>query len=186
GAVSLAPGLPPYGLWKSTNGGATFTLLNSEASCLNPTTPGSAGIVQSSFGSTRGVTELAFDPSSTSTIYAAAFPRNNSAPVNTGGGVWRSTDAGATWTQIKSALNAAQNTDRAAFAVTKLANGKTRMYVGIGNAAINPASNQARFYRSDDVATGSPTFTDMTTSQTLNYCGSQAVNGAQCWYDNVV
>src|SRR5207248_2739621 len=28
GTVSLAPGLPPYGLWKSTDGGANFTLLN--------------------------------------------------------------------------------------------------------------------------------------------------------------
>jgi hypothetical protein len=185
GTVSLAPGLPPYGLWKSTDGGATFALLNSEASCLNPTTPGNAGIVQSSFGSTRGVTQVALDPSSSSTVYAAAFPRNNSLPVNTGGGVWRSTDAGATWTQIKPALNPAQNTDRAAFAVTKLANGKTRMYVGVGNALIT-AANQARFYRSDDVATGAPTFNDLTTSQNLNYCGSQAVGGAQCWYDNVV
>src|SRR3954454_24482725 len=105
GTLSLAPGLPPYGLWKSTDGGATFALLNSEASCLNPTTPGNAGIVQSSFGSTRGVTQVALDPSSSSTVYAAAFPRNNSLPVNTGGGVWRSTDAGATWTQIKSARN---------------------------------------------------------------------------------
>src|SRR5262249_55198753 len=110
GTVSLAPGLPPYRLWKSTNRGATVTPFKSEASCLNPTLPGSGGVIQSSFGSSRGVTEVAFDPSGTSTIYASAFPRNNSAPVNTGGGVWRSTDAGATWTQIKSALNAAQNT----------------------------------------------------------------------------
>src|SRR5438034_726756 len=35
GAVSLAPGLPPYGLWKSTDGGASFTLLNAQAVCLN-------------------------------------------------------------------------------------------------------------------------------------------------------
>ena len=185
GTVSLVAGLPPYGIWKSTDGGANFTLLNSEASCLNPTIPNSGGIVQSSFGSTRGVTEVAFDPSSTSTIYASAFPRNNSVPLNTGGGVWRSTDSGATWTQIKSALNPTRTTDRAAFAVTKLANGNTRMYVGVGNDLIT-AANQARFYRSDDVATGSPTFTDLTTSQNLNYCGSQAVGGAQCWYDNVV
>jgi hypothetical protein len=186
GTVSLVAGLPPYGLWKSTDGGANFTLLNSEASCLNPGLPNSGGVVQSSFGSTRGVTQVAFDPSSSSTVYASVFPRNNSLPVNTGGGVWRTNDAGATWTQIKSALNAAQNTDRAAFSVTKLANGKTRMYVGIGNALITPATNQARFYRSDDVATGSPTFNDLTTTQNLNYCGSQAVGGAQCWYDNVV
>jgi hypothetical protein len=176
GVVTLAPGLPPYGLWKSTDGGATFTLLNYKDICLNPTLPGDAGIIQSSFGSTRGVNRVAFDPSVSSTIYAAAFPQNNALPLNTKGGVWRSRDAGTNWRQIKSALNPAMNTDRAEFAVTKLANGNTRMYVGDGNVGA-PA---ARFYRSDDVATGSPTFSDLTTTQNVDYCTGQ------CWYDNVV
>ena len=35
GVVSLAPGLPPFGLWKSTDGGANFTLLSPEGVCLN-------------------------------------------------------------------------------------------------------------------------------------------------------
>ena len=176
GAVTLAPGLPPYGIWKSTDGGATFTLLSAETTCANPTLANSAGIIQSSFGSTRGVNHIELDPTTSTTVYAAAFPRNFALPVNTGGGVWRSDDSGATWTQIKSALNAAQNTDRAEFAVTALPSGATRMYVGDGNAGA-PA---ARFYRSDDVATGSPVFTDLTTSQNINYCTGQ------CWYDNLV
>jgi hypothetical protein len=161
GAVSLGPGLPPYGLWKSTDGGATFTLLNAQTVCLNPTLAGSAGIIQASFGSTRGVNHIELDPSTSTTVYAAAFPRNNALPLNTAGGVWRSTDSGATWTQIKTALNPAQNTDRAEFAVTKLPNGNTRMYVGDGNTGA-PAT---RFYRSDDVVTATPVFTDLTTSQ---------------------
>ena len=176
GAVTLAPGLPPYGLWKSTDGGATFTLLNTQTICLNPTLPNSAGIIQSSFGSTRGVNHIELDPSTSSTIYAAAFPQNNAPPVNTGGGVWRSADSGATWTQILAALNPAFNTDRAQFSVTKLPTGNTRMYVGDGNQGV-PA---ARFYRSDNVATGSPVFTDLTTTQNINYCTGQ------CWYDNFV
>src|SRR5437764_2358574 len=176
GVVTLAPGLPPYGLWKSTDGGATFTLLNYKDVCLNPALPGDAGIIQSSFGSTRGVNRVGFDPSTSSTIYAAAFPQNNALPLNTKGGVWRSRDAGTNWRQIKSALNPALNTDRAEFAITKLANGNTRMYVGDGNVGA-PA---ARFYRSDDVATGSPTFSDLTTTQNVDYCTGQ------CWYDNVV
>ncbi len=58
------------------------------------------------------------------------------------------------------------------------------MYVGIGNSSTTSA-NQARLYRSDSVATGTPTFTDMTAAevpagQTLTYCSGQ------CWYDNVV
>ena len=193
GAASLAPGLPPYGIWKSTDGGATFTLLNYQDVCLNPTLAGSAGIVQASFGSTRGVPEVQLDPNNDQTLYAGAFPQNNAIPLNTKGGVWRSTDAGATWTQIKNALNPARNDDRASFAVTALPDGSTRMYVGDGNGSV-AAANQARLYRTDDAvnATNS-SFTDLTAlqqassapNQTLNYCGDPAV-GSQCWYDNVV
>jgi hypothetical protein len=174
GVVTLAPGLPPYGLWKSTDGGANFTLLAPEGVCLNPTLPGDAGKIQASFGSARGVNHVEFDPNyaTNTTLYAAAFPRLTAS----GGGVWRSTDDGATFTQIKTALDPANINDRAEFAVTKLGNGNTRMYVGDGNTG----SPDARFYRSDDVATGSPTFTDMTTSQNIGYCTGQ------CWYDNVV
>jgi hypothetical protein len=193
GVVTLAPGLPPYGLWKSTDGGANFTLLNYQDVCLNPTLPGSAGIIQASFGSTRGVHETALDPSSSSIVYAAPFPQNNAIPLNTKGGVWRSTDSGANWTQIKNALNAALNTDRASFAVTPIAGGFTRMYVGDGSSSVATA-NQARLYRTDDAVNATnASFTDLTAlqqassapNQTLNYCGDEAV-GAQCWYDNVV
>jgi hypothetical protein len=174
GGVSLAPGLPPYGLWKSTDGGASFTLLNAEGICLNPTLPGDAGKIQSSFGSIRGVNDVEFDPNyaTNTTLYAAAFPAIDA----TRGGIWRSTDDGSNWTQIKTALNPGLNTDRAEFAVTPISGGFTRMYVGDGN----DGTNAARFYRSDDVATGSPTFIDLTTSQNAAYCTGQ------CWYDNVV
>ena len=128
-----------------------------ETTCLNPTLANSAGIIQATFGTTRGVNHIEVDPSDPNTVYAAAFPRNNALPINTGGGVWRSNDGGATWTQIKSARNATNNTDRAEFAVTKLPSGTTRMYVGIGNSSTSSA-NAAHFYRSDDVATGSPVF----------------------------
>jgi hypothetical protein len=194
GTASLAPGLPPYGLWKSTDGGANFTLLNYQDVCLNPTLAGSAGIIQASFGSTRGVHETALDPNSTSIVYAAPYPQNNAIPLNTKGGVWRSTDGGATWTQIKNALNAALNTDRASFAVTPIAGGFTRMYVGDGNSS-QTAANRARLYRTDDAVTATnASFTDLTAvqeasgvpNQTLNYCGDPAIGGAQCWYDNVV
>jgi hypothetical protein len=166
GAVSLAPGLPPFGIWKSADGGANFILLQAQGICLNPTLEGSAGIIQSSFGSPRGVNHVAFDPSTMSMVYAAAFEK----------GVWRSTNSGGSFTQIKAALDPTQSTDRAEFAVTKLSNGNTRMYVGDGNTG-SPA---ARFYRSDSVATGTPVFIDLTTSQNIGYCTGQ------CWYDNAV
>jgi hypothetical protein len=174
GGVSLAPGLPPFGLWKSIDGGANFTLLAPEGVCLNPNLAGDAGRIQSSFGSARGVNDVEFDPNyaTNTTLYAAAFPRLTA----TGGGVWRTNDDGANFTQIKTALAPANINDRAEFAVTLLGSGTTRMYVGDGNTG-SPA---ARFYRSDDVATGSPTFTDLTTTQNVGYCTGQ------CWYDNVV
>ena len=185
GVVTLAPGLPPYGFWKSTDGGANFTLLNYQDVCVNPDLPGDAGIIQASFGSTRGVHAVALDPHSASIVYAAPFPSNNVCPNNVNGGVWRSSDSGGSWTQMKNALNATQNTDRASFAVAPIAGGFTRMYVGDGNAG----TNAARLYRTDDAVTATDaSFTDLTAlqqassapNQTLNYCTSQ------CWYDNVV
>ena len=188
GAVTLAPGLPPYGFWKSTDGGANFALLNAQDVCLNPTLPGSAGIVQASFGSTRGVHEVALDPGSASIVYAAPFPSNNICPPNSGGGVWRSSDSGATWTQMKNARNVTRNTDRASFAVTPITGGFTRMYVGAGNDLAD-AANIARLYRTDDAVNATDaSFTDLTAlqdassapNQTIGYCRTQ------CWYDNVV
>src|SRR5947207_4250832 len=160
GGVTLAPGLPPYGLWKSTDGGATFALLAPEGVCLNPALPGDAGKIQASFGSARGVNDVEFDPNyaTNMTLYAAAFPRANAA---SGGGVWRTPDDGVTFTQIKTALNAANINDRAEFAVTPITGGFTRMYVGDGNTG----SPTAHVYRSDDVTTASPVFTDLPAAQ---------------------
>jgi len=179
GGVSLAPGLPPFGLWKSTDGGANFTLLNAEGICLNSLLEGDAGRIQSSFGSARGVNHIEFDPNygANTTFYAAAFPRID---LTGGGGVWRSTDDGANFTQIKAALAPTNINDRTEFAVTT-ASGLTRMYVGDGNTG----SPTAHVYRSDDVATGVPVFIDLTAAespagQSDNYCSGQ------CWYDNFV
>jgi hypothetical protein len=113
----------------------------------------------------RGTTKVAVDPNNPNVLYQSSFAE----------GVYRSLNNGATWTQIKTALNPARSDDRTEFAVNKLPGGKTRMYVGIGNAGA-PA---ARFYRTDDAA-GAAVFTDMTTAQNSNYCTGQ------CWYDNVV
>jgi hypothetical protein len=178
GTVSLAPGLPPIGLWKSTDGGANFTLLSPEGVCLNSLLEGDAGKIQSTFGSARGVNHIEFDPNyaTNSTLYAAAFPRI----TLSGGGVWRSTDDGATFTQIYTPITAANINDRAEFAVTT-ASGLTRMYVGDGNTG----SPTAHVFRSDDATALVPVFTDLTAAespagQTDNYCSGQ------CWYDNLV
>ena len=147
GATTTPPVAAPFGLYKSTDGGANFTFIWNGA------------------GSIRGVNHAELDPSNPSIVYAAAFQV----------GIWRSLDGGATWAQIKTALNPSLNTDRAEFAVAKLPNGSTRMYAGIGASAGVPA----RFFRTDD-ASGAASFTDLTNAGSVNYCT------AQCWYDNYV
>ena len=138
---------PPYGLFKSTDGGATFSF------------------IWDGNGTNRGVIDLALDPSNPNIVYASALNQ----------GTWRSTNGGTTFSQIKAMLTA-NDPDRPSFAVTELPNGKTRLYLGEG-AAGSPA---ARFFRTDDAAAASPVFTDLTTTQNINYCTGQ------CWYDNVV
>src|SRR5256714_2321582 len=124
----------------------------------------------------RGSTTVKTDPTHAGVIYVNEFSR----------GVWRSVDNGATWVQIKNPRNATRSTDRAEFALTTLSNGKTRMYVGVGNDLITPG-NTAHFFRTDDAVTAADAnFADLTTAQNDNYCGDPLVGGAQCTYDNVV
>ncbi len=153
GALSSAATGHPLvtrGLWRQT--GATFTIIRPIVAVATA----------------RGSTTVQVDPTHPGVLYVNEFSR----------GVWRSTDNGATWTQIKTPLNSGRSTDRAEFAVAALPGGFTRMYVGVGNQS-DTGANRARFYRTDD-ASGAAVFTDMTTDQNIGYCT------AQCWYDNVV
>jgi hypothetical protein len=149
GPTSNPPVAVAFGVYKSTNGGTTFNN------------------VSGTQGSARGVNQVAVDPNNGSYYYASFL----------GTGVFRSPDAGATWTQIKAPLNLpnnANNTDRSQFALAN-ASGVTRMYVGQG-ASGGPAS---RVYRANNAQTANnATFADITTPQNQGYCDPQ------CWYDN--
>ena len=135
-----------------------------------------------------GVRRVAVDPSNSSTVYAGSYSR----------GIWRSTDAGATWTQIKPSLisHPADANMRPEFAVTTLPNGKTRMYVyegSSGGSIPNPAPAPptpiptARLFRSDDVASGMPAFTNLTSNNPADVgYGTYNLCAGQCWYDNFV
>jgi hypothetical protein len=149
GAITNPPTpRPPFGLFKSTDGGATFSFI----------WDGNASV--------RGVNRVILDPSNPAIVYAAAYQQ----------GIWRSSNDFSTATQIFTPIAPAFNTDRAEFAVTKLGNGNTRMYVGDGAQGAPPA----KFFRTEDAAAGVPAFTDLTTTQNVDYCSGQ------CWYDNVV
>src|SRR5207302_6803758 len=86
----------------------------------------------------RGSTTVKVDPTHPGVIYVNEYSR----------GIWRSSDNGATFTQIKTPLNAARSTDRAEFSLATLPNGNTRMYVGVGNQT-DSGANRARFFRTD-------------------------------------
>src|SRR5262245_603453 len=181
GEFSQNPNFPPVGLWKSTDGGANFMLIGSPVPvCNNPLLPGGAFI--SSFGSLRGVNDVAFDPSTTSTLYVGVFGR----------GIRRSTDSGATFEQIFRPASSS-SADRTSIAVTHLSNGKTRIYAGDG--ANRPTGTA--LYRTDDATQAASGLFDgtlntaawkvLTSSDrtnpyyaTFNYCTTQ------CVYDNLV
>ncbi len=168
---------PPFGLFKSTDGGNTFTFIwdggnNCPASCVG-------GDPQASI---RGVTEVELDPNNHNIVYAAAFP----GAATPSGGIYRSLDAGSTWTQIKTPSTNAINVARCAFDVTSgppLAAGVTRMYAGCGDVGTAQGGTVAHVFRSDNVNTAA-TFTDLNALQTYeaidDYCTGQ------CWYDNVI
>lgn len=179
GAVSLIPGAPKWGLYKSTDGGATWTFVHNGAA----TTTGCTGDSNESGGNTpcspRGVRRVRLDPSDPRIVYASAYQR----------GMWRSADSGATWAQILAPISAGaanSNTERAEFALTSLPDGRTRMYVGVGSLGV-PLAPPARFLRSDDAAAPVPVFQELSSPDpalpgygSFNYCTGQ------CWYDQVV
>jgi hypothetical protein len=176
GAVTLIPGAAVWGLYRSTDAGATWTLVHNGAAtvagCSDPTTVAN----NLTPCSPRGVRRVEIDPSNPDILYATSYAR----------GAWRSSDGGTTWAQIFAPIAsgpATGFTERPEIAVSKLPNGKTRLYLGIGTSG-SPAS---QLYRSDDVATGVPVFTLLSNPDpassgygAFNYCASQ------CWYDNFV
>src|SRR6516164_6050762 len=110
GAVSqIPPGIPGVGVWKSTDGGATFTQLQPSLFVIGPQ-PGQSFL--STFRSSRGATAFAVDPTHTGVLYASAYNV----------GVWRSTDSGATWVNIHPCdtmkTTCGFGADRSEFAVT--------------------------------------------------------------------
>ena len=168
------PGAPHFGLWRSTDGGQTFTLV-SQGNATNCTdaTPTAVFLGQTAC-SPRGARRVHIDPVDTNTVYASFMAK----------GIWRSNSNGdpGTWTQIfaprgpSTSPATGADVERAEFDVVVLPNGATRMYVGVGSGS----GQTAKFFRSDSVRTGVPTFTELTNTTSQGYCDPQ------CNYDNYV
>lgn len=168
GAVSLAPDAPAWGLWKTTDGGQSFTQVWNGA------------------GTIRGVNHVEID--SHGTVYAAAFQK----------GIWRSADGGGTWEQVFATQDAHNNAARTEFALNTTADGHTRIYVGDGghNGATTGVYRADSLDTTPASAltdgTANPGYTKLTSDgstaagrrdphyATYNYCEGQ------CWYDNFV
>lgn len=176
GAVSLAPGAPPWGLYKSVDGGATWTFVfngaQSTVGCTNTKNVAS----NLTLCSVRGVRRVVLDPSNPNIVYASAYAK----------GVWRSSNGGKTWNQIFLPIADGPSTsftERAEIAVTRLPGGNTRMYLVIGQIGAPPA----QMYKSNTASSGTPNFALLTSPNpanpgwaTFNICTGQ------CWYDNFV
>src|SRR5437588_845899 len=172
GALSTPPGAADVGVWKSTNGGATFTLLQPAPVVLGA----QAGqTFMSSFGSSRGATDVVVDPTHAGVIYATAYNV----------GVWRSTDNGVSWTNIHPGNNT--GADRSEIAVVTTPDTNSRIYQGEGDSG----TPYSRFFIADAAQTGAPVFVDKTSPNpadtgpvksyaTYNFCTGQ------CWYDQGV
>src|SRR5205807_4707658 len=150
GAVSqIPPGTPGVGVWKSTDGGATFTQAQPSTVVLGPQ-PGQT--FQSSFGSSRGATALAIDPTHAGVIYASAYNV----------GVWRSIDNGVTWTNIHTCQTCGGGASRSEFAVATTLDGHTRMYHTEGDSGPAAGNPYSRLCVAAAAQSGTPTFVQQT------------------------
>ena len=173
GVTRPVPGAAKWGLYKTTNGGATWSFIHNGSVNVASCTGSIPEFNNLETCSPRGVRNVELDPANSNILYASSYAR----------GVWRSTDAGATWVQIKPSLNAAIIQTRPSIDVNLLPNGKTRMYVYEGNTG----SPTSRLSRSDDVSTGVPAFIELTSPSTASPgWATHNLCTAQCWYDMFV
>jgi hypothetical protein len=173
GVTRPVPGITRWGLYKSTDRGNTWSFIHNGAATTGVCTGDLTEFNNAGVCSPRGVRSIELDPSNSNIVYASSYAR----------GVWRSTDGGATWEQIKPSLNPAVIQTRASISVNRLSSGSTRMYVYEGNAG----QNTSRLFRSDNVATGVPVFIDLTSPSEANPGWAwHSICDPQCWYDQFV
>jgi photosystem II stability/assembly factor-like uncharacterized protein len=135
------------GVWKSTDGGATWTNTTATITSTNPWT------------------SVRIDPNNSATLYAAVGNIFGSS-LN---GVYKTTNAGGSWTPLS---NAPSGLPAGRIVVAVSASNSQVIYVsadGNGNAGSTPFGALYKIERSDN---GGSTFTDLTAG-TPNYMGGQ-------------
>jgi uncharacterized repeat protein (TIGR01451 family) len=148
-----------YGLWESTNGGVSWTLLKAAPAV------------------SLGATDVRLDPQTPTTLYASFWSD----------AIYKSTDAGATWAPIMTGLPA--NADFAAgltrfnLGLSHPLGTSAVLYTGFDWVDTAGGHHKARLFKSinqgaswAELPTGGATAAD----SVLDYCTSQ------CFYDNVV
>jgi hypothetical protein len=156
------PGAPSTGIWRSTDGGSTWT--------------------QKLVGQGTGI---AVDPTNFNNQYAA-LGNIFGDPSN---GIYRSTDAGATWTKITGPWTGG-NVGRIAIAIAP--SNPNVMYVGIQDSANATFGALLGLWSTANAFSGAPpTFSVINTAATgsTGYCGWDAAfsfASDQCWYGNVL
>ena len=169
GAVSrTGAAQPTLGVYKTTNGGATWSLV------------WDAGTIAGTSDAGRGASRVALDPLDRTTIYASAYQL----------GIYRS-KAGGAFQQVFAPQAPTVNTDRTMFALT-VKNGKVRIYATNGSQGA-PNFPYAAFYRVDDASqlvdgnANAALWKKLTTNvngepgyATFDFCTGQ------CWYDQDV
>jgi len=181
GADSLTPGAPHFGVYRSTDRGKSWLLVNQGADALCTASHPDVVSLNQTACSPRGARRIKIDPVDPNTIYASFFAR----------GIWRSRANGdpGTWELIMARVgpNPAGTTERAEFDVVALPNGETRMYVGVGGGGVYARLRRNENVRNAPAAAVQASWADLTnpTPNTEGYSSFGYCDG-QCHYDNYV
>src|SRR5436190_4869621 len=180
GGRRTPPNAPALGVYRSTDGGAHFTL-STDLQGKTPVNPAPASSGVDWFQG--GITKLQYDPNASGTVYAGVF----------GYGAWRSTDGGVTWRQIFQTLNPVDTfSDRTELDAVNVG-GKTRIYLGdasddLGIAQVWRTDDAAAIAGSANAGYSNAGWTELSSSQnsTNGFLAYGYCQNGQCGYDDFV
>ncbi|MDQ2984732.1 MAG: hypothetical protein M3R70_12560 [Actinomycetota bacterium] len=150
GGRMTPPGAPPVGLYETKNGGTSFTPNTiKDQDPVIPSSPNGSDFFRG------GVTKIEYDPTNGSALFFSM----------TGYGLYRSTTNGAAFERIYTTEDPTNLFGiRYEFDAVRLANGKTRIYLGDGRDEVADADgvlvDASRLYRINDASVPAATLTN--------------------------